>query len=153
MKNSPANSHRQNQRVVTNYVFDLMDALSSPILTFSSLWADTLPKRILDIIPISRLKALMADESMATYAECVVYLYTRSLEAPMDRDWTDIYLYVSCQTMKEWFEEDHSEHVQAPHQLNDWLLSQLNRLRRDIYPRRRDALKKKLKDQNNAAKL
>lgn len=128
-----------------DYAFDLMDALQAPMITFNQSWADTIPKRILDIIPMARMIALSKCEQQATYPECVAYLYTRSLEAPMDHDWTEIYTHVSCVTLENWFGENHFEQVQAPRQLNDWLLSQLTDLRNHIYSKRRQVLKDRLK--------
>lgn len=129
-----------------SYVFDIVDALSAPILTFSHSWADTIPKRLLDIIQVARLKALMQQENTATYAECVVYIYTRTLEAPMDSDWTDIYTHVTCRTLQEWFGEDHWNNVKAHKELSNWLLSKLNDLRCHIYDKRRQILKGRLRE-------
>jgi len=41
------------------------------------------------------MKALKGEKPTATDAEACAYLHTASLEAPMDRDWTQIYLYVA----------------------------------------------------------
>lgn len=127
---------------IDNYVFDIVDALQGPVLTFSLSWADTIPARLLDIIPTARLKALMEKEHTATYEECVIYIYTRTLEAPMDSEWTDIYTHVACKTLHHWFSEDHWNEVNAPTELNDWLTSKLNGLRRHIYENRREMFKK-----------
>jgi len=69
----------------------------------------------------------------------------RSLEAPMDRDWADIYTHVSCSTLESWFGEDHWGKVDAPRKLSEWLSSQLNDLRIRIYNKRRELLKRKIK--------
>src|SRR5690606_2709810 len=111
---------------------DLVDALSSPILTFNRQWADTLPKRILDKVTMARMIALMQKEELATYPECTIYIYTRTFEAPMNSDWTNIYLYVSCKTLEHWLHEDHWETVGAPRKLNEWLSSKLDGLRHHI---------------------
>lgn len=128
-----------------DHAFDIIDALHAPIITYSASWADTIPKRIANLIQQARLIALLKGEQMATYPECVVYLYTRSLEAPMDRDWADIYTHVSCLTLESWFGEDHWGKVDAPRKLSEWLTSQLNDLRIRIYDKRRELLKQKMK--------
>lgn len=128
-----------------DYAFDIMDALEAPVLTFSHGWSDMVPKRIYDIIPLARMKALMMHEEKATYAECCAYMMTRSLEAPMDYEWTDIYTHVSCTVLQEWFNEDHWDAVKAPRELSQWLTSQLNSLRVHIYEKRRKLLKEKYK--------
>ena len=124
-----------------DYVFDLIDAFTAPVLTFSKSWADTIPKRMLEIVPLARMKALLKNEELATYAECTIYIYTRTLEAPMDSEWTDIYTHVTCTVLKEWFGEDHWDDIKAPKELSEWLLSKLNKLRLDIYHKRRDIIK------------
>jgi hypothetical protein len=106
-----------------NYIFDIMDALTAPVLTFSHHWSDTIPKRILDIVPLARMKAILQREQLATFAECVIYMYTRTLEAPMDSEWTDIYTHVSCKTLEEWFGENHWKNTAAPTELTEWLRS------------------------------
>jgi hypothetical protein len=124
-----------------DYAFDIIDALHAPIITFSPHWADTIPKRVLNVIQQARLIALLKGEQMASYPECVVYLYTRSLEAPMDNDWSEIYMHISCATLETWFGEKHWEEVKAPRELSGWLSTLLNDLRLRIYERRRQVLK------------
>ena len=142
-------SKKPKQKSESSYVFDIVDALSAPVLTFSHQWSDIIPKRILDTIPLTRMKALMQGEQLATYAECVIYIYTRTLDAPMDSDWTDIYFHVSCKTLEDWFNEDHWENTNAPKVLNEWLRSKLNGLRHHIYNKRRDILKGRVRDQGH----
>ena len=131
--------------------FDLLDALQAPILTHNVSWADTIPERLRKIIPIARQVALKNDEDLATYAECCVFIYTRTLEAPMTSDWTNIYTYVSCKTLQDWFNEDRWEAVHAPRELSEWLQHQLDGLRRHIYRKRREILKRRLKTDQPAA--
>ena len=145
-------SKKPKQKSESSYVFDLVDALSAPILTFSYQWSDLIPKRILDIVQIERMKTLMQREQWATLAECVNYMYTRTMQAPMDSEWTDIYTHVSCKTLEECFGEDHWKDIQAPRKLSDWLLSKLNGLRRHIYNKRRDILKGRFRDQEHTEK-
>lgn len=135
------------QKPEKNYVFDILDALNAPVLTFSQQWADMIPKRIIDLVPMARMIALMRQERTATYAECVIYIYTRALEAPMDYEWTDIYTHVGCKTLEDWFGENHWQATGAPAKLSEWLLSKLDGLRRDIYNKRRDILKSRIKQE------
>lgn len=128
------------------WVFDIMDALTSPILTFSENWADTIPSRLLKQVPMARMFALLKKEELATYLECSIYIYTRTLEAPMDSDWTDIYTHVSCQSLQDCFSEDHWDEVKAPRTLNDWLEGKLKRLRQHIYIKRREILKRRQRE-------
>lgn len=126
-------------------VFDLMDALKSPILTFSQSWADTLPKRLLDIITMSRMVALMTHEEIATYPEAYAYFMTRTMEAPMQDEWVDIYLHVSCTVCEQYWKEDHWDELQAMRTLPEYHTSLLKGLRVRIYEQRRKILKSRLK--------
>ncbi|SIO53888.1 hypothetical protein [Chitinophaga niabensis] len=130
-----------------DYVFDLMDSLTAPVLTFSQSWADTIPKRMLDLIPIARMMALMTKSETATDEECVVYIYTRTLEAPMSSEWTDIYLHLSCKVLELRFGEDHWNELKASKKLSEWLQSKLTGLRNHIYRKRREYLKGRLKSE------
>lgn len=131
--------------------FDLIDALHAPILTFSASWADSIPDRLKQIMPLARMAALIKGEEMATYPEIVAYLITRSHEAPMDYEWTDIYTHVSCKVCEQWFQEDHWEAVRAPKELSTWLQGQLDDLRRHIYRKRRERLKKQINENKKRA--
>lgn len=135
-----------------DFVFDLMDVLSSPVLTFDTSWADLIPARLLKQVTLARIIALRKNECLATYLECVIYIYTRSMEAPMSSEWVDIYTHVSCQTLQDWFGEDHWNETKAPKKLSEWLMSKLNRLRQFIYERRRKILKERLRDEKKEEK-
>lgn len=141
----PNVSSKQKQESDDNYIFDIMDALTAPVLTFSQQWADTIPKRMLEIVPLARMKSILKREQLATLPECVIYIYTRTLEAPMDSEWTDIYTHVSCKTLEEWFGENRWEDTKAPKELSEWLLQKLNGLRRHIYVKRRQILEGQLR--------
>lgn len=132
-----------------SYVFDLMDALTAPILTFTTSWSDTIPKRILNIIPMARMLSLMKKEQLATYPECAAYLYTRSLEAPMSNEWTEIYLHVCCFTLSSWFNEDHWQELKAQKELPEHLQYELKRLRNHIYEKRRQKVQIHVKSDLN----
>jgi hypothetical protein len=148
----PPKQRSDRSKQETDFAFDLTDALRGPVLTFSTSWADTIPRRLLDIIPMARLIAVKEGEPLATYPEVAVYIYTRSLEAPMDAEWADIYTHVSCTTLQQHFQEDHWQEVKAPRQLSAWLQSKLRDLQKHIYDKRREMLKKQLKAQPPKAK-
>jgi len=126
-----------------SFVFDIMDAMTAPIITFSMAWADCLPQRLLDIIPEARLMALMKGERKATYPECMAYMYTRVHEAPMHLEWAEIYLHVGCTITQHYFKRDDWDALHAKRQLDQWHQSLLNRLQTDIYESRREALRKR----------
>lgn len=126
----------------SRFVFHFMDILTSPVLTHSVAWKDCIPQRLLREITLQRLISGMKKEEMATEAETVAFIMTRTFDAPMDHDWTEIYTYLSCKVCQELWGEDHWEHVKAPRELTDWQKNDLRHLRQWIYKRRRMHLKK-----------
>jgi len=129
-------------------VFNLVDALRSPVLTHSSSWADCIPERIIRRIPEARMINLMQEIEMATDIECSAFIMTASMEAPLDRDWTDIYTHVACKTLQDWFGEDHWEEVRAPRTLTEYQRNYLlNPLKKHIYEKRRKILRQRMKEE------
>ena len=87
----------------------------------------------------------MEGEQLASYAECSIYISSRAFEAPLDTDWMEIFVHVTCAVMEAFFQEDYWETLKAPRKLSDWQITQLNGLRHHIYDKRREQLKKRLK--------
>ena len=138
---------KSSQKVAEDGVFDLMDALTSPVLTHSQMWADLIPDRLIKIIPMSRMKSLLLQEKYASLAETCAFIMTRTYEAPMQSEWVNVYTYVSCKVCEEWWNEDHWKDGIAPESLTDYENKQyLMPLRLWIYDRRRKILKTRLKD-------
>jgi hypothetical protein len=136
---------KQNSQV-DQEIFNLMDALRSPVLTHTTSWADCIPKRLLDIITTSRMASLILHEELATYPEVTAFMMTRVMEAPMPSEWVEIYLHCSCQVCEQYWQKSHWEELQAKKVLGEYETKQfLLPLRRWIYERRRKALKEKLK--------
>jgi hypothetical protein len=128
------------------FVFEFMDMLAAPILTHSAAWKDAIPKRLIQEITLHRLIAGMQKEELATLPETVAFIMTRSFDAPMDHDWTDIYTHISCKLCEQCWGEDHWEHVRAPRELNSYQAGMLKHLRQWIYRRRRQHVKTKTPD-------
>jgi len=137
---------KSQSKIIDSCIFDLMDALRSPVLTHSIAWADTIPERLLKVIPIARLKSLLLKEETATDPEALAFIYTRTLESPMTNEWVDIYTHLSCKVCEEYWKENHWESVSAPKELSDYNLNYLLKpLRKHIYDRRRKILKERMK--------
>lgn len=132
---------------VDNFTFDLTDCLRSPIITHSSLWANTLPKDVLDKVTPERLIALLSKEQKATISEIVLYLYTASLEAPLSYEWAEIYTWCGLQFARKYRNEETIKQMMqiAPDKLSNYNTSKLESLRTWIYNKRRKVLKGKLK--------
>ena len=85
---------------------EIIGCLTDPIIAWPGGWMDTIPEKVKERIPIERMimsmKYLqgMIPERTGTDAEAVAYMYPRTMEAPLDRDWTDIYVYLGNQHAK-----------------------------------------------------
>ena len=113
----------------------LVGALTDPIIVFPGGWGYTLPGWIKGAIQIERLVELMKGEDTATDAEACAYLYTASLEAPMDGDWTQIYLYVAGKVASKNRRTQMPEDIKVD-SLSDYQMGLLRELKDWIYERR-----------------
>lgn len=81
------------------------------------------------------MKALKGEKSTDTDAEACAYLYTASLTAPMDGDWSQIYLYLATKTYRRWGKGGMPTDV-AVDSLSDYQMGELNRLKDWLYRQR-----------------
>ena len=81
------------KKAKSDFVFDIMDALTGPIIIYNTAWKDSIPKDLLEKITISRMLCLMKGEKMASITEVVAYMMPRTFEAPMSSEWVK-YLYL-----------------------------------------------------------
>ncbi|MBA7538182.1 hypothetical protein ES705_30456 [subsurface metagenome] len=90
-----------------------------------------------------------------TNAEALAYMYPRTMEAPMDRDWTDIYLYLGTKVMAGAGSEI-PEDIRKD-SLDDYVMGKLNHLKAWIYEKRiearsdRDRVERRQKKEKEAA--
>ena len=127
------------EKQVEKGISDIVGVFTDPILVFPGGWGDTLPEWLKETITLERLvmnmKALKGEEMTGTDAEACAYLYTASLTAPMDSDWTQIYLYVSTKVCSQWKKTEMPEDIRVE-SLRDDQLRDLNRLKEWIYRQR-----------------
>ena len=118
---------------------ELVGALTDPIIVMPGGWGDTLPEWIKNQITLERLamnmKALEEEKLTGTDAEACAYLYTASLEAPMDRDWTQIYLYVAGKVVSKGKDSQIPDDIKVD-SLNDYQTGLLRDLKDWIYQQR-----------------
>jgi len=124
-------------------ISDIVGVFTDPIIVMPGGWGDTLPDWLKQAITLERLienmKALKGEEMTGTDAEACAYLYTAGLEAPMDSDWTQIYLYIAGKVYEKHRTKESG--VTMPEDirvesLRDDQLRDLNRLKEWIYRRR-----------------
>jgi len=146
-------------------ISDIVGALSDPIIVFPGDWGDTLPDWLKNAITLERLamnmRAINGEEMTGTDAEACAYLYTASLTQPMDRDWTQIYLYVAGKAYKQWRTKNSGAEMPEDirvESLNDDQMRDLNRLKAWLYQRRttarqdRDRAERRQKKEEEEAK-
>ena len=120
-------------------ISDIVGVFTDPIFVFPGGWGDTLPEWLKNAITLERLemnmKALKGEEMTGTDAEACAYLYTASLTAPMDSDWTQIYLYIATQVYRRQGKGNMPTDI-AVDKLNDEQMRDLRRLKDWLYQRR-----------------
>ncbi|TDY60758.1 hypothetical protein DFQ06_3342 [Algibacter lectus] len=131
----------------SDFVFDFMDCLASPIIVFKSAWQDTIPKDILSRIKLSRIICSMTGDKTASLTETLAYMMPRTYEAPMQTEWANIYTWLGLQYAMQNKSKDQLEAMTeiAPKELSDYEKGLLKNLRLWIYDKRRKALKGILK--------
>jgi hypothetical protein len=120
-------------------ISDIVGALTDPIIVFPGGWGDTLPDWLKQAITLERLamnmKALKGEEMTGTDAEACAYLYTAGLTAPMDSDWTEIYLFLSTQVVRRNRKTEIPQDI-AVEELSDYRMGELRRLKEWLYRQR-----------------
>jgi len=122
-------------------ISELLGALTDPIIVMPGGWGDSLPDWIKEAVTIERLianaKQLKGEEPTGTDAEAVAYLYTASLTAPIDSDWTQIYLYLTRKVMlqNKKIEGDVPPDIKVE-SINDYQQMELRRFKRWLYETR-----------------
>ena len=120
-------------------ISEIVGVFTDPIIVFPGGWGDTLPEWLKNAITLERLemniKALRGEEMTGTDAEACVYLYTASLTAPMDSDWTQTYLYIANKTYSRWGKNEVPEDIRVE-SLTDEQMRDLNRLKEWLYQKR-----------------
>ena len=121
---------------------DLVGTLTDPIIVYPGSWGDTLPEWLKNAITLERLtenmKTSKGDQPTGTDAEACAYLNTASLTAPMDHDWSQIYLYVASKTYRRWHKSEVPDDIRVD-SLNNQQMADLNRLKEWLYRRRTTA--------------
>jgi hypothetical protein len=126
-------------RDLDSQVDELVGTFFDPIIVMPGGWGDTLPDWIKNQITLERLaqniKTLKGEKLSATDAEACAYLYTASLEAPIDNDWTQIYLYVAGKVVSRAKDTKIPVDIRVD-SLNDYQIGLLRDLKDWIYGQR-----------------
>ena len=121
------------------WISELVGVFTDPIIVYPSGWQDTLPDWIKPAITMERLlecaKSSKDGQPTATDAEAMAYMYPRTLEAPLDHDWTEIYMYLATQVVRRHQKTEIPEDI-AGESLTGQQTRMLNELKAWIYDRR-----------------
>lgn len=111
------------------HVLEILRAYHTPIVFHAGGWGADLPKYWQETIIGQRLAAIdHGGWDKATDAEVAMYLSSASLEAPLDRDWADIFVYHTAQLMPGvWAALD-----KEPFELSDYQKMEVNKLKHQI---------------------
>jgi len=134
------------------WIDDIVGALFDPIIVMSGGWGDDLPEWLRTRVTLERLaENIVATregrEITATDAEAACYLFTASLTAPIGSDWTEIYLYVAGNEMKDKMPEDIKVET-----LTEYQWRKLKQLKDWIYEKRVKHRKEKARGERRQAK-
>jgi hypothetical protein len=126
---------------------ELAGALTDPIIVWPlGGWGESLPEKIKSDITVHRLLQLMKhEEGLATWPEVCAYLYTVTLERPVSREWTNIYLYAMTQYMGDSMPADINKES-----LDQYEMQLLDRFRRWLWDARHRARKQRCKEERNS---
>ena len=120
-------------------ISDIAGVFTDPIIVMPGGWGDTLPDWLKTAITLERLtmnvKSLRGEGMTGTDAEACAYLYTAGLTAPMDSDWSEIYLYISTQVCRCHKQVDMPPDI-AVESISDYRMGRLLDLKRWISNRR-----------------
>jgi len=147
------------EKTMEKGISDIVGVFTDPIIAWPGGWMDSIPEKGKQQITIERLvmcmRAAKGEEPTGTNAEALAYMYPRTMEAPMDRDWTDIYLYLGTKVMAGAGAEM-PEDIRRD-SLDDYLMGKLNHLKAWIYQKRiqvrleRDRAARRLEKEEAAA--
>lgn len=130
------------ERQIEKGISDIVGCLTDPILVFPGGWGEDTPEWLKNAITLERLamnmKALKGEEMTGTDAEACAYLMSAALTAPMDHDWTNIYLYVAGKVCRQHKQAEVPEDILVE-SLDAGQVRDLDRLKAWIYKKRIDA--------------
>ena len=123
------------QKSTDKWITDLAGTFTDPIIVCPGGWGDSLPDWIKQAITVERLIANLTTPEMATDAEACAYLFTACLTAPIDSDWTQIYIYLTTKTVTRHRKTDIPEDLRVD-SISDYQKRKLDELKFWIYSKR-----------------
>ena len=141
-------------------ISEIVGVFTDPIIVFPGGWKDDIPDWLKGAITLERLtmnmKALKGEEMTGTDAEALAYMMPRAMEAPLDHDWTRIYLYLASTVMKRHKQAEVPDDIKVE-SLDTDQVRELARLKEWLYKKRcqvrldRERAERRQKRQEEAA--
>jgi len=120
-------------------ISEIAGVFTDPIIVMPGGWGDTLPDWLKQAITLERLtenvRSLRGEPMTGTDAETCAYLYTAGLTAPMDSDWSEIYLYISTRVCRRHKQVDMPADI-AVESISDYRMGEMLRLKAWLYRQR-----------------
>lgn len=133
---------------------ELVGALFDPIIVYpGGGWENDLPEPLKKRLVPDRLIHNMACHkgleswAEATDLEALLYMYPRTMEAPLDHDWTEIYLYLGTRVMGDSMPGDIAKQA-----LDNYQMSKLRDLKRFIQSKKLQHRKERRRQEKADAK-
>lgn len=129
------------------FMLDMMDMLSAPIITYApQWWAGGVPMKLAPKIQMDRMMYALMKKKEATDSEVVGYLNTAASEFPLNHDWYEIYMDCFTKVFPEMGAEVDPEH----RPLSDYRKTHLLQPLKDwLYKKRREIMKERVRSYNN----
>jgi hypothetical protein len=145
---------------VERHIGDLVHCIAGPLIVFSTPWSDVIPKWVRGEITMRRMIQQMKmlrnrdEPKLATDIETMAYIMPRTMDAPMDHDWTEIYLWLARKCLIDAGRPgvEATEDI-APKEINQQQKEMLRHLQRwlwDRYENVKKGYRRQAKDRHSA---
>lgn len=129
----------------------LIWAITGPVIVMPGYTDMAIPDKVRERMRIERLILAARQENMASEAETMWYISIASLVAPLDRDWCEIFFYLTRKYMLS-LNVDPPDFIAEPIVLNDMQEHDLKRIREWLFKRSFEEVRRRCKEAQKEAK-
>jgi hypothetical protein len=151
----PVPEKRPTKKEEAGWIDNLVGALTDPIIVFPNDWQHDIPEELKKQIPMERLIMNMKVEHEGKGVpvgdiEALVYMFPRTMEAPMTDEQNRLYFHCFNEAMK-FMKVEVPDDLKEKHPLSQYEMHELDNLKRFIWDRRVKARKEKARGVTKAA--
>lgn len=148
-------SKQPSEKQVDSWISDLVGALTDPIIVFPSPWAEDIPENLKQQIPLERLIMNIAVTHNGKGVpvgdvEALVYMFPRTMEAPMTDQQNRLYMYCFNKAM-QFMRNEITDPDLKRDTLDSYDMHQLDDLKRFIWEARVKARKERARGERITA--